>query len=98
MRIPGGLDQRFLCPQCCGSAFGSVLLDLKNPATSRMHRYCHGDDAKDGIAGCTFNWPNEDDWRYFLVDGRKLTQEEYRRVQEAVRQLSIEGLPHPGTH
>jgi len=94
MRIPGLPDQRFQCPQCGGSSFGSVLLDPESPAVSRMHRYCHGDDAEDGIAGCTFNWPEEDDWRYFLVDGQKLTQEEFRRVEEEIRHLSIEGIPH----
>ena len=96
MRIPGGPEETFQCPQCGGSSFGSTLLDPSNPSGA-MHRYCHGDDAQDGIAGCTFNWPEEEDWRYFLVDGCKLTQEEFARVQEAIRRLSIPGRPHRRT-
>lgn len=67
---------------------------MGNPATSPMQRYCHGDDARDGTSGCTFNWPDADDWKYFLVEGKRLPQAEYEKLQESNRQISIEGTPY----
>lgn len=93
--MPRGPDQKFQCPLCGGSSFGSVLLDPEEPAASSMHRYCHGNDAGDGVAGCKFNWPDEDDWKYFLVDGKKLNQKEFAAVEERIRSLSVEGNPYP---
>jgi len=99
MRVPGGPDQKFQCPLCGGSSFGSVLLDPEKPAISSMHRYCHGNDAGDGIAGCGFNWHDKDDWKYFLVDGKKLTQAEFEVIEQRIRGISVEGKPYePGNH
>jgi hypothetical protein len=92
MRLPGGREHKFKCPLCGGSSFGSAILDPNTPVTSRMHRYCHGDDAGDGVAGCTFNWPDEDDWKYFLVDGIRLSETAYASVQEEDRKIQIEGV------
>lgn len=94
MGLPGAPNERFQCPLCGGSSFGSELLDPEHPATSRMRRYCHGNDAGDGMHGCKFNWSDEDDWKYFLVDGRKLSKPEYLEVQEQIRRLMVEGKPY----
>lgn len=94
MKLPGGPEEKFECPRCGGSSFGSVLLDPGNPGASPMHRYCHGDDAGDGAVGCIFDWPDEDDWKYFLVNGVKLSKSEYALIQEQIRGLSIEGGPY----
>lgn len=83
-------DLRFHCPRCGGSSFGSVL-DPKDPK-GPMHRYCHGNAAGDGIAGCKFNWPNIDDWKHFLVDGVRLDIEEYAAVEAKIRSMSVIGL------
>jgi hypothetical protein len=58
-----------------------------------MHRNCHGDDADDGVDGCKFNWPDEDDWKYFLVEGRKLTRQEHEAIRAKIRGMSVEGYP-----
>ena len=59
-----------------------------------MDRYCHGNDAGDGAAGCDFKWPDEHDWKYFLVEGKRLTQSEYAALQERNRKISVEGTPY----
>lgn len=85
-------DTRFKCPHCGGSSFGSTLHGM---ADGPMHRYCHGNDAGDSIVGCTFNWPDKDDWRYFLVDGKKVSAEEWAAVEAKIRGISVEGRPYP---
>lgn len=94
MSPPGFPPQRFQCPRCGGSSFGSILLDPEHLVMSPMHRYCHGNDAGDGVAGCDFNWPDEDDWKHFLVEGKKLPQAEFAALQERIRQTSVEGTPY----
>ena len=78
--------ETFRCPRCGGSRYGSTL-DAMNPEAP-MHRRCHGVD-------CDFNWPEKDDWRHFLVDGVKLTRDQYDAVQARIRRISVEGRPHP---
>lgn len=83
--------ERFKCPLCGGSSFGSVL-DTKDPINGPTHRYCHGNDAGDGRTGCTFNWPDIDDWKFFLVDGMQFSKEEHRAFRERLRRKSVRGL------
>lgn len=85
---------RFECPLCRGSSFGSTLLDPAKPATSPMHRYCHGADGGDGQAGCTFDWPDEDDWKYFLVEGKRLSKEDFAAHMNMIRSTPIEAFPY----
>lgn len=80
-------DLTFKCPRCGGRSFGSVL-DPKDPKAP-MHRYCHG--FVKGV-GCRFNWPDKDDWKYFLVDDAKLTAEEYAAVEAKIRSIPVIGL------
>lgn len=87
--------EKFKCPSCGGSSFGSTM-DTSDLAHGPMHRYCHGNDAGDGVHGCTFNWPDIEDWKYFLVNGIKLSQEGHDAFREKLRNISVEGKPWPG--
>jgi len=60
-----------------------------------MHRYCHGNDAGDGVAGCIFDWPDKDDWKYFLVAGVKLTAKDYAASEAKIRSMIVEGCSFP---
>ena len=86
--------ERFQCPSCGGSSFGSTMAH-GNPM-GPMHRYCHGNDAGNGKAGCQFNWPEADDWKYFLVNCIKLSKEGHNAFREKLRRISVEGKPWPG--
>lgn len=86
--------ERFRCPKCGGSSFGSIC-DAADPLNKPMHRYCHGNDAGDGQAGCKFDWPDTDDWKYFLVNGARLSQADYKAFRDRLRGMSIEGRPYP---
>ncbi len=69
-------DVRFRCPKCYGSAFGSSM-DEKDPVDGLMTRYCHGNDAGDSTRRCNFWFTSDEDWKYFLVNGRQLVPKEY---------------------
>lgn len=85
------MDLSFKCPDCGGSSFGSAAT-TSEPA-GPLHRYCHGNDAGDGRAGCKFSWPEKDDWKHFLLNGKKLgSPEEYEAALEAVRPGPICGM------
>lgn len=83
-------DLRFKCPQCGGSAFGSTL-ETADPL-GPMRRSCHGDDARDGTAGCRFDWPDKDDWKHFLLDGARLTEKEYAALMAEIRRIPLAGF------
>jgi hypothetical protein len=83
-------DIRFTCPACGGSAFGSVM-DTDDPL-GPMTRFCHGDDAGDGRAGCRFQWPSGDDWKHNLVEGRRLTEREFADVMTEIRNTPVAGF------
>lgn len=88
-----GFDLVFKCPDCGGSAFGSMAVDLADPS-GPLERFCHGDDAKDGRAGCRFSWHERDDWKYFSCNGKKVaTAREYEAIMEKIR-----STPSYGTH
>lgn len=79
-------DFTFQCPKCRGSSFGSeCFMDPKVP----MHRYCHG---RMGPQNCKFNWLESDDWMYFLVDGKKVTETEYAEAVVRMRSIPVYGL------
>lgn len=85
-------DMRFKCPECGGSSFGSSM-DSTDPS-GPMHRYCHGNDAGDGKPGCKFNWPDQQDWKYFSVAGQMLTQDAYDTLMAEVRKIGVAGHPY----
>jgi len=88
---PLAFRQRFLCPKCGRSRFGSELLDPVYPAISPMRRHCHGPVG----GGCpsNFMWLDADDWMYFLVDGVRLGREDYAALQARIRATPVAGGP-----
>lgn len=93
---PTPLTLSFRCPDCGGSSYGSAMATL-DPAT-RLHRSCHGNNAGDGRAGCTFSWSGHEDWKYFRCNGKKAgTPEEYEEILRKIRSTPTSGLhPHHG--
>lgn len=86
------MDLSFKCPDCGGSAFGSMAVDQQNPS-GPLERFCHGDDAHDGKAGCRFNWPEKDDWKHFICNGKKLgSPEEYETILKKISPGAICGF------
>jgi hypothetical protein len=84
------MDLSFKCPDCGGSSFGSA--STTPDPTGPCHRYCHGDDARDGRAGCKFNWPEKDDWKYFTCQGKKVaSSQEYEAILEKIRPGPVAG-------
>lgn len=82
-------DLTFMCPRCGGSNFGSVCPeDPKAP----IQRYCHG---RIGPKDCGFDWWERDDWMYFLVDGKRVTETQYAATMEKIRSIPIFGLGMP---
>lgn len=84
------MDLSFRCPDCGGSSFGSAAT-TPDPGGS-LHRYCHGNSAGDGRAGCRFNWPEKNDWKYFLANGRKLGEAEYQAILDQMRRTPVCGI------
>jgi len=82
-------DLTFVCPRCGGSNFGSRCPeDPKAP----MQRYCHGIV---GQKSCGFDWLEHDDWMYFLVDGKRVTETQYAATMEKIRSTPAFGLGMP---
>lgn len=69
------------CPQCSGYRFGSATDGQGNI----LHRTCNGHTfhlnpaGTIEIKGCYFQWPPEDDYKYFVVMGSFESAEEYDR-------------------
>lgn len=60
-----------------------------------MQRFCHGTNPKDNTRRCSFTWMENKDWKYFTVDGVKLSRKEYLAFEAKLRSISIEGVPFP---
>lgn len=85
------MDLSFGCPDCGGSSFGSAAT-TPDP-TGPLDRYCHGNNAGDGRAGCKFSWPEAEDWKHFSLDGKKFkSAQEYRALMDKMRQTPIAGM------
>jgi hypothetical protein len=54
-----------------------------------MERYCHGFVSHQR---CRFTWRDQDDWKYFLVDGVKLDVMEYDAVMARIRSTPAIGI------
>ncbi len=92
-----GLDFRFKCPECGGSSFGSTIIGT-NP-DGPMHRRCKGNRSgrdAEGRDGCTFEWGEHEDWKYFHHKGQFLSQADYNAVMEKLRNTPFEAHPTPG--
>ena len=78
-------DIKFKCPRCGGSAFGSTQ---ENDGS--LTRHCLANDARDSKwATCSFTFPMADDWKYFTVYGKRLSQAEYEAAhKQLVAELS----------
>jgi hypothetical protein len=92
-----GIDLTFKCPECGGSSFGSWTDDDSQNPDAKWTRCCHGDDAQDGRHGCRFTFPEKDDWKYFLCNGKKIeTSAEYDIIMEKIRSTPAYGIgPFP---
>jgi hypothetical protein len=87
-----GFDLQFQCPDCGGSSFGSMAEDLQNPAGPVL-RFCHGNDAGDGRAGCRFSFHERDDWKYFTCNGEKIqSPAQYDAIMEKIRSTLSYGI------
>ncbi len=92
-------DMQFQCPKCGGSAFGST-----QEGDDSMTRYCHGDDARDSTRSvCSFTFPMDDDWRYFLVHGKHVSKAQYaaalKELQDNLnRQIDETNRRFPTSH
>ncbi len=55
-----------------------------------MQRHCHGIR---GQGGCGFSWPDMDDWKYSLHEGKGFaTREEYEALMAKIRSTPVVGL------
>lgn len=87
-----GFDITFKCPDCGGSSFGS---SYERGVDSPPTRYCHGDDARNGRAGCRFSWPERHDWKYFSVNGKKMESfGELEAIMKQIRSTPAYGVPY----
>ena len=73
-------------------------MDPKDPIGGPMHRLCHGNDAGDGRSGCNFGWWDRDDWKFFLVEGKRLTQPKYAALEAEIRKIAVVGQPYKPPH
>ncbi len=89
-----GLDFQFKCPECGGRSFGSSIIGT-NP-DGPMHRSCKGNRNGTGREGCTFQWDNHEDWKYFHHKGQFLAKAEYNAVMEKLRNTPLEVHPIKG--
>lgn len=74
----------FQCPECGGGKFGSVD---SRPSNSVLERFCHG--------SCAFRWMEVDDYKYFLVDGVKLSREAYADAERKLKKEMDAGMAYP---
>ena len=67
------VSTEFECPECGSSCFGSRG-EINTPLT----RTCGSEE------GCTFEWPEADDWKYFGEVTRKVAEspEEYEKLEK----------------